>query len=1577
MTFESLPTTVRNELRAICDSFENSWRGGQQPRIEDYLGERTEPERTVLFQMLLKTEVDFRTKGGDVPERRDYLERFEAYTDVIRSVLADTRPGESSGAEFASTPGHGPSVTRPDSLDTTAPLLPGEFPCAADADSTTVPVRIGQYQVIRFLGEGNFVVYLARDDRDGRLVAIKVARPDMPESRRRLMSLADEADKIRALVHPQIVKFYEYVPPGEPGIGADGYIVLEYVEGRDGERTLEELLRAGPLPVPRLIGIVALIADALHYAHTHPDHLVHRDLKPSNILLDQQGEPRVCDFGLALNEDIQRLRRGEIAGTPLYMAPEQVRGEAHRLDGRTDIWALGVILYRGLTGRLPFPGPERDEIFDEILHRDPRPLRMYDAGIDPELERICLRCLARPMAERYLTASDLTDDLKRASSKLQPQLPPIDSIMYKGLRPFDVEDARFFLALLPGPRRGDGMPESVRFWKDRVESIEGAKSFSVGVLYGPSGGGKSSFVRAGLLPNLERGAIRTAYIEATPSGTEARLLAELRRAAPKLPADINLPDAVALLREGPERQTAGKLFLVLDQFEQWLQAHPDEPESELVRALRQCDGRRVGALLVVRDDFWMAVTRFLRAVDVPLVQGGNSAAVELFDARHTRKVFEAFGRALGQVADTSGSATSEATLFLDEAVSGLTDAEGRVIPMRLSLFTEVVRHRAWTPKTLRDLGGVDGIGVKFLDDCLARPEYKHYREAVKGVLKELLPAPASVIRGKPQGGGSLRKAAGYAEQPETFNDLMRVLTQEMRLVSVAESEGGTPGPARVAPADEARYQLAHDYLVRPIRHWMEREEGATRKGRARLRLKLVTASWLDRPGTRQLPSLVEWAGIIMHTAPADWSADERRLLRTATRHYLTKSAAALAILVALALGVMSIRDHLRARDIFQLAINSGPENVGKLLAEVRAHSGLLRRNLERVERDAGASSRERANATLLLHREQPTADRAARLRAQLVGAGVEEVELIRNTLATDPATAGGHILLNTLRDDSAADALRLRAACAFAGLVRVDDKLWEPPASALVRGLLAEDRRAHQRWLGLLGPARAVLDALRNVCADAASDPATRSNAAEVLARTLSAQHDSGGLARALALAQPEASLVLLRELERMSDNRIGLVQLQALAAGPPGLADDQVSHQAMAAIALGVLGRPESLRLALRHHVDPRLRSEAIHMLASLKLAPRLLLERLPPGELDAAERQGLLLAWAETLRDGIPPPFRVAILERARQSFEGDADPGVHSAAELLIRRWDPGSLPAIAVGTRKLESRAPRGWEAGPNGHTLVYLRGPLVFRMGSPANEPKHMPHETLHIRRIERSLLVATTETTEAQYRKFQDNRQPFDRSFVNLDRPVGDVSWYDAIAYCNWLSRKAGLEPFFPDKVSPRTILPNGGCDRGGFRLPTEAEWEYLCRAETQTCRPFGESERFLDKYVWTLFNTREKLAPVSQLLPNEFGVFDTLGSLWEWCLDGPSGSGELPAYPEGTKSHPTLDPFRPVADNDSDWRIVRGACFTRPPSFARSAYRDIYSAGSRNSAFGFRVVRTVAPEEEARERDRDRPHGD
>jgi hypothetical protein len=204
-------------------------------------------------------------------------------------------------------------------------------------------------------------------------------------------------------------------------------------------------------------------------------------------------------------------------------------------------------------------------------------------------------------------------------------------VVPKGLRAFDRHDIEFFLELLPGPRDREGLPDSLRFWKTRIESKDADATFKVGLIYGPSGCGKSSMVKAGLLPRLGRDVLAV-YIEATAEETEARLLRGLRKVCPDLPPDLSLVDSLAALRRGQVLRPGQKVLLVLDQFEQWLFARRGEPNPELVAALRQCDEARVQAIVIVRDDFWMATTRFMRDLGIRLVEGENSAAVDLFDS---------------------------------------------------------------------------------------------------------------------------------------------------------------------------------------------------------------------------------------------------------------------------------------------------------------------------------------------------------------------------------------------------------------------------------------------------------------------------------------------------------------------------------------------------------------------------------------------------------------------------------------------------------------------------------------------------------------------------------------------------------------------------------------------------------------------------------------------------------------------------------------------------------------------------------------------------------------------------------
>jgi serine/threonine protein kinase/formylglycine-generating enzyme required for sulfatase activity len=1456
------------------------------------------------------------------------------------------------------------------------------------------PAHIGRYRIERVLGRGGFGrVYLAHDEQLQRLVAIKVPHPERVERPEDAAAYLTEARTVANLDHPNIVPVHDVGSTPE----FPCFVVSKYIDGTD----LATRLRQSRLSLHEAVELVATVAEALH--HAHKQGLVHRDIKPDNILLNRSGKPFVADFGLALRE--QDVGQGpRYAGTPAYMSPEQARGEGHRVDGRSDIFSLGAVFYELLTGRRLFKGESHSELLEQITSGEPRPPRQIDDTIPRELDRICLKALAKRASERYSAARDMADDLwhflnsasveEKATltgrGKHEPEVttpvptpatPPVNGsqpvkIVPKGLRSFDAADADFFLELLPGARDRDGLPDSIRFWKTRGEATDADSTFAVGLIYGPSGCGKSSLAKAGLLPRLVK-SVTAVYIEATGEETEARLLRGLRRQLPDLPGNLSLGESLAGLRRGRHQESGQKVLLVLDQFEQWLHARRNEENTELVQALRQCDGGRVQALVLVRDDFWLAVSRFMQALEIRVVEGENSRLVDLFDTRHARKVLIAFGRAFGALSEKE--LTREQDAFLDQAVAGLAQ-DGKVISVRLALFAEMVKGKPWTPATLREVGGTEGVGETFLDETFtastAPPQHRLHQKAAQAVLKALLPQAGTDIKGHMRSQQELLEASGYASRPRDFDDLVRILDSELRLLTPTDPEGKEDADPSTRSAGVKYYQLTHDYLVPSLRDWLTRKQRETMRGRAELRLAERAALWSSKPETRHLPAWWEWANIRLLTRRRDWTPPQRRMMSRAARWHGLRLGALLLLLAGFTWGAWAILGSLRAAALVRVLAAAETADVPKLVADIGPYRRWADPLLRQVGGDDG--SKERLHAALAL--VDVDAAQADYLGGRLLHAGPAELPVIRDALRDHAAVR--QRLGEVLCDAKADPEQRFRAACALAGFTPSEGEPDPWPAVApfvanRLVGAVQQNPAAYPAWVGMLQPVRdRLLGPLTEVFRNKYRPEDAR------LASSILADYaaDRPELLADLAMDADEKQFaVLWPRLEARREGASARLDAELLKTADAEDAKEQLARrQANAAVALLKLNQPAKVWPLLAHRPDPRVRSYLIHRLGPLAAHPAALVKRLAE-EPDVTIRRALLLSLGpeEFARDAWTPEGKKALVQQVQELFRTVADPGLHAATEWLLRQWGEEAwlaqaneqwakdkqgrekrLDGIRQELLREKDRARPQWYVTGQGQTMVVIPGPVEFQMGSPPTEADWRTDELLHTRRIGRTFALAATSVTREQFLRFlpkfghdQMKRYP------EPTCPIGGMVWYESAAYCNWLSKQEDIPEdqwcYETNAAGQVLKLKENYLSLTGYRLPTEAECEYACRAGAVTSRSYGATEELLPKYGWYFKNSAERTWPVGSKKPNDLGLFDMHGNVFTWCQ-------EMYKDYEREKEGEYIEDKEDVVNIDSTKsRVLRGGSFYLQASIVRCGYRSRDLPADRDSNVGFRPART------------------
>ena len=414
------------EIDRLCDEFEQSWKSGAAPEICGYLERISKTARLALLGQLVPVDLEYRLQRGELPKADDYvqtgaeavevakreLEKLDASGRLSPKVISPIRPAaemedatlppvrqSSSADEFATV------IPMPKDDDATLAPAAGRENQSSPASAESRVRYFGDYELLSEIARGGMgVVYKARQTNLNRVVALKMILAGQLASDEEVQRFRTEAEAAANLDHPGIVPIYE--------IGqheGQHFFSMGYVDGC----SLADRVRNGPLPPKEAAELTKKIAEAIAFAHSR--NVIHRDLKPANVLLDQNGEPKVTDFGLArkTDNDSGMTRTGAVMGTPSYMPPEQAAGKTSEVGPLSDVYSLGAILYCLLTGRPPFQAANPLDTLLQVMEREPVSVSNINPEIQRDLETICHKCLQKESAKRYAAAQELADDLGR------------------------------------------------------------------------------------------------------------------------------------------------------------------------------------------------------------------------------------------------------------------------------------------------------------------------------------------------------------------------------------------------------------------------------------------------------------------------------------------------------------------------------------------------------------------------------------------------------------------------------------------------------------------------------------------------------------------------------------------------------------------------------------------------------------------------------------------------------------------------------------------------------------------------------------------------------------------------------------------------------------------------------------------------------------------------------------------------------------------------------------------------------------------------------------------------------------
>jgi formylglycine-generating enzyme required for sulfatase activity len=1196
---------------------------------------------------------------------------------------------------------------------------------------------------------------------------------------------------------------------------------------------------------------------------------------------------------------------------------------------------------------------------------------------------------------------DTLDAIERAvrgtAQAGEPTPPPATVAIcpYRGLNAFREEDAPLFFGrdrLVDEPEQG---------------LLHKVLTCPLVAVVGASGSGKSSVVRAGLLPRLRleppsRGtwdvvtflpgkypflnlaitleAVRNPEASDAARETDAAALGK-GWATGDVPLDWSLGRAREALR-------VDRLLVVVDQFEELVTLTPKDDRQPFLARLLAATGAesKITVLLTVRADYYgLAI-----GLDPELSDGVQRGLVNV-PAMRRDELLQA----------VTGPARRVGLEFEPGLVNRLLDDVGDEpgnLPLLEFALTELWERREGrrlTNAAYEAIGRVAGaIGRR------ADAVFNGLTDEQKAAAKRLFGRLVRVTEVDEEGRDT-RQRVRLGDLNEAFRSAVEPFVAGRLLVtardpgpSVAEPNPDE-APAAAAPDDPTTVEVAHEALIRrweKLRDWVKEDRAFLLW---RQRLGFYIAEWRRSgrdAGTLLRGALLREARRFARFRRDDLNESEREFLARSEPRSPRRLIEIAVITILAVLGIYAFYRYQRASALFKSIQTAEIGEVQGFVEQLAPYRGWadpwFRRSLEGPKQDSKAHLR---SSLALLPVDAGQVDFLFKC---LLTASPTDVPVIRYFLKQHQASLTPK-LWSVLERCKPGDVNVLPTASALADYHGTGPR-WEAVGGKVAEALVTVNPVYLGDWLHALRPVRVKLTTpLATIFRDKKRPEIEHTQAASILADY--ASDDPTLVADLLMDTDPKAYGAFFPIAQGQAAKTLPVFEAEVLkkATIPDSdkdseLVKDQLAErQARAAVALLRLGKVDEVIPLLRHSADPRLRSFIVNWLNPLGADPRVIaaeLDRIPaaakptpaqgPQFMDVvlfhpetSKRRALILALGTYGTKGLSPGERESLVSKLLDLYQNDPDAGIHGAAEWTLRTWgQQDKLKEVDARLMKLKDRGDRRWLVNGQGQTFAVIDGPVEFRMGSPLTEPDRTAEdETPHRRIIRRRFAIATKEVTVKDYQRFLRTSPQFgvEPSFLSSYSPdPGDpmiaLNWYDAAAYCNWLSEQEGSPrsqwcyvPVEGLNYAQGMKIPADVLERIGYRLPTEAEWEYACRAGTTTSRYHGLSPELLGSYAWYAANSQWHSWPVGSLFPNELGLFDMLGNAYEWCQDrydryqlGKDGS-----IVDIINTHEYI--------NDNYRRLVRGGAFTVRPESVRSADRHECAPLYRNFLIGFRLART------------------